>query len=83
MRKVRCRSYDGHSFRRVYERQGLNAFNGFAVARGVGSGLCRLEQVRRDDALRRAEYYLDVDDRATGEVYCLAHHVTVDADKRV
>jgi serine/threonine protein kinase len=41
------------------------------------------EQVRRHDALRRTEYHLTLtNDRATGEAYCLAHHVTVAGGQR-
>ena len=75
--------HDGHAFCGLHERQGRDAINGFAVARGIGPGLCGSE---RYDAtthfVGQATILTLPDDEATGEAYCLAHHVTVDGTKR-
>src|SRR5206468_2902042 len=46
----------GRALRRVHGRQGPEALSGTALSRGARSGVRGSEQVRRHDALRRAEH---------------------------
>jgi hypothetical protein len=54
-----------------------------ALARGARSGLCRPEPVCcHMHFVGQSTIFTLHGDRATGEAYCIAHHLTVDGDKR-
>ncbi len=77
--------YRRHALRGVYERQGSDTLAGTALARGARLAPVFAELNKYDATTHfvgQSTIFSLRADRATGEAYCLAHHVTVDGTKR-
>jgi SnoaL-like domain len=71
--------YCGHPLRGVHERQGSGALTGAALA-SVFAELDKYDATTH--FVGQSTIFTLTDDRATGEAYCLGHHVKVDGGKR-
>jgi SnoaL-like domain len=75
--------HEGHPLRGLHERQGPEAVAGTAFARDLAPVF---DDLNKYDAtthfVGQSTILTLTGDRATGEAYCLAHHVTVNGDKR-
>ena len=71
--------YCGHPLRGVYECQGSDALTGTALA-PVFAELNKYDATTH--FVGQSTIFTLTADQATGEAYCLAHHVTVNGEKR-
>src|SRR5260221_3835627 len=68
---------------RLHGRQGSEAFDGSALPRALAPVFADLNKYQATTHFIGQSTILSLTaDRATGEAYCLAHHVTVDGTKR-